>query len=272
MKAMPHYPLIRKTLFVLTLLSALGGSRVAAQTSQPASDTPQEFLELRAYRLKADAPSTLLDAYLEQALIPALNARGIKAVGVFTEPEATDGPAVWVLIPYPSLESMAAVTAEINSDPSVLAAGADYLKSPTKANPAFDRVDSWLMLSFAGMPALEVPALGRDRQDRIFELRIYESFSEVTALKKVEMFNAGEITAMQDAGLSPVFYGQALTGSDLPHLAYMLCSADREAHQQSWRAFLQHPVWLKLRDAPQYADTVSKITARFLAPKPYSQI
>lgn len=272
MKTNPHHFLFRTILSALAAVSLMSAKLVAAQASQPESRPAQEFLELRAYHLKPDATGALLDAYLEEAFIPALNARGVRAVGVFTEPEAKDGPAVWVLIPHRSLESMAAINAEINRDARVLTAGADYLKSPTKEDPAFERMDSWLMLSFAGMPALEVPALAREEQDRIFELRVYESFSELTALKKIEMFNAGEIDVMREVGLSPVFYGQALTGSDLPHLAYMLCSADREAHQKNWRAFGQHPVWVGLRNDPQYADTVSKITSRFLVPKPYSQI
>lgn len=260
-------------MFLAVVLLPLLGPRLAVAQSATSSSAPvREFLELRAYHLKPDASDALLDAYLANAFIPALNARGIQAVGVFTEPEAKDGPAVWVLIPYPSLDAMAAITADINRDPEVLAAGSDYLMSPTKASPAFDRMDSWLMLAFAGMPALEVPALFRDRQARIFELRVYESFSELTALKKIEMFNAGEIDVMKEVGLSPVFYGQALTGGDLPHLVYMLCSADREAHQKNWQAFSQHSVWQKLRVDPQYADTVSKITSRFLVPKSYSQI
>ena len=206
----------------------------------------RQYLELRAYRLTTGAPHTLLDGYLEKALIPALNRKGVSAVGVFTQPDAPDGTAVWVLIPHPSFESIATINASINTDPAVIAAGTDYLRSPTKANPAFDRMDSWIHISFAGMPKFEVPQLARDKQSRVFELRIYESFSELKALKKIDMFNAGEIDVMKELKLSPVFYGQALAGRDLPHLSYMLCSADRETHAKNWQAFLEHPTWKKL--------------------------
>lgn len=258
-----------KTTLVASAATALTGLKAAAAEA----GTPgRDYYELRAYRLKPGAPPTLLDAYLEKALIPALNARGIRAVGVFTEPEAKDGPAVWVLMPHASLDSVASVTAALNTDPAVLAAGADYLRSPTKANPAFDRIDSWLLLAFAGLPQLAVPALARKKASRIFELRVYESYSELKALNKVAMFNAGEIELMQQLDLSPVFYGQALVGRDLPHLAYLLCSPDRATHAKNWAAFGAHPVWLKLRNDPQYADNVSKITSRFLVPAEYSQI
>lgn len=262
-----------KSALTASAVAALGLPVASAAETEAGAAAPQgrEYYELRCYRLKPGAPHALLDGYLEKALIPALNAWGIATVGVFTEPEAKDGPAVWVLIPHGSLESVVAVTALLNADPAVRAAGAAYQDVP-KENPAFDRIDSWLLLAFAGLPKLAVPALARAGKARIFELRTYDSYSETKALRKVEMFNAGEIGVMQELGLSPVFYGQALVGRDLPHLTYLLCSADRDTHARNWMAFLAHPVWLKLRNDPYYADTVSKVTSRFLVPAPYSQI
>ena len=260
------------------LKTSLAASATAAIAGSPASaleaaEAPgREYLELRCYRLKPGASHGLLDAYLEGALIPALNARGIAAVGVFTEPAAKDGPAVWVLIPYPTLGLVGSVTAAINADPGVQAAGAEYLKSPTSAQPAFDRMDSWLMLAFAGLPRLAVPALAREKKPRIFEMRTYESPCELKALRKIDMFNAGEIGVMQELNLSPVFYGQVLVGRDMPELTYMLCSPDMETHKRNWEGFLAHPTWVRLKNDPQYADTVSHITSRFLEPAAYSQI
>jgi hypothetical protein len=253
--------------------AGLGSSTaMAADGSSAAGTAGREYYELRAYRLKSGATPTLLDAYLEKAFIPALNARGIESVGVFTEPEPKDGPAVWVLIPHASMESVATVTADINRDANVLSAGADYLQLKDPKNPAFDRIDSWLLLAFAGLPKLEVPALAKAGKSRIFEMRTYESFSELKALKKVEMFNSGEIEVMKELGMAPVFYGQGLVGRDLPHLTYMLSAPDRETHAKHWTAFGKHPVWNKLKNDPQFADTVSKITSRFFVPASYSQI
>src|ERR1035438_5480361 len=161
-----------KTSLAASATTALAGAPASALAAGDAAPG-RDYFELRSYRLKAGAPHALLDAYLEKALIPALNARGIGAVGVFTEPEAKDGPAVWVLIPHPSLESVASVTAALNADPAVQQAGADYLESPTKDLPGFDRIDSWLLLAFAGLPRLAVPALARERKPRILEMRTY---------------------------------------------------------------------------------------------------
>ena len=164
------------------------------------------------------------------------------------------------------------VNASVNRDPAVVSADTDYLSAPTKDNPAFDRIDSWLFLAFAGMPRMQAPATTRGNQPRVFELRVYESFSELKALKKIDMFNAGEIPLMQSVGMSPVFYGQALAGRDLPQLTYMLCTPTREASAVAWKAFLAHPTWRKLVEDPQYANTVSKIISRFLVPTSYSQL
>ncbi len=259
-----------KTSLAVSATAALA----AAVPAKGATPRPEggEYIELRSYRLRPGAPHALLDSYLEEALIPTLNDLKVESVGAFTEPDAKDGPAVWVLIPHPTLQSAASVNATLNADPAVQGMGSAYLTSPTKEQPAFDRIDSWLFLPFSGLPRLAVPALARARKPRVFEMRTYESFSELKALKKVEMFNAGEIGVMQELNLSPVFYGQALLGRDLPQLTYMLCSPDMETHKRNWAAFGVHPVWVKLKNDPQYADTVSKITSRFMVPTPYSQI
>lgn len=261
-----------KSAAMASVATAISTKLTASETANVAGAGARDYYELRAYRMKADASHALLDGYLERALIPALNARGIKAVGVFTEPEAKDGAAVWVLIPHASLESVVAVTAAINVDESVRAKGSDYLTTPSRTNPAFDRIDSWLLLAFAGMPHYAVPALAREGRARVFEVRTYESYSEAKALNKVAMFNDGEIELMQNLNLSPVFYGQALVGRDLPHLTYMLCSPDRETHAKNWAEFGKHPVWQRLKSDPRYQDNVSKITSRFMIPTSYSQI
>jgi hypothetical protein len=263
-------------------LAGLGTARLNASAAQRAPTGPgnRQYYELRAYRLKAGANRELLDAYIEKAAIPALNRLGVKPVGVFVQQERTEAPAptevrdsstVWVLRTYPSLEAFAAATARLSADPEYQKAGAEYLNSP-KSNPAFERIDSWLMLAFAGLPKLELPAYCREKKPRMFELRTYESHSELKALKKVEMFNAGEIDLMRELGLGPIFYGQALIGSNLPHLTYMVSAENQDAHKQHWTAFGAHPTWDKLKNDPQYADTVSKIYNRFLVPTAYSQI
>ena len=263
-------------------LAGLGTASLTASAAERIASGAgdREYYELRAYRLKDEANRGLLDAYIEKAAIPALNRLGVKQVGVFVQQERTGTPAptevrdplsVLVLRVYPSLEVFATAGARLSADAEYQKAGAEYLNSP-KASPAFDRIDSWLMLAFAGMPKLELPAYSREQKPRMFELRTYESHSELKALKKIEMFNAGEIETMRQVGLGPIFYGQALIGKDLPHLTYMVSAENQEEHKKHWGAFGAHPTWAKLKNDPQYADTVSKIVNRFLVPTSYSQI
>ncbi len=269
-----------KTSFAASAAATLGAGKLAAAdaSSAPAG---REYYELRAYRLKSGATSTALDDYLARGVIPALNQRGIASVGVFTELDidknaATSKPKadspVWVLIPHASLDSFVNVATTVNTDAAVQAAGAEYLNAP-KANAAFDRIDVWLYLAFAGMPKLAVPAFSKSRvATRVFELRDYESPSELKALNKIAMFHAGEIDIMKDLDMSPVFYGQSLAGPNLPHLRYITCAPDLARHLANWKKFGTHPIWAKLKDDPQYKDNTSKNTARFLAPTAYSQI
>jgi len=252
-------------------LAGLPQTTSITRAAEHAKTSAQEFYELRMYRLKDSSQRTLLDSYLEKAAIPALNRLGTKHVGVFTESEPKDGPAVFLLIAYDSATSYGMAAAQFGADESYQKAGAEYL-GVAKANPAFDRIDSWLLLAFAGLPKLNLPEFSKNKKPRVFEMRTYESYSESKALKKIEMFNSGEIEVMKEVGLNPIFYGQALVGKDLPHLTYMLSGESQEAHKKHWADFLKHPTWNKMKNDPQYADTVGKITSRILVPTSYSQI
>lgn len=282
MKNLPRRDFLKASL-ALSATAAMASKLAAASPASPDRD----YYELRCYRLqagtrlKADANPALLDAYLENAMLPALAKAGLRNTGVFTELEinkdnATSAPKanspVWVLITHPSLASFVQVSAALNTDPAVQAAGTDYLQAP-KTAPAFERIDSWLLLAFEGMPKLELPAFSRDRvPTRVFEMRDYESHSELKALNKMAMFNHGEIPLMKDLGMNPVFFGQALAGPDLPHLRYITSGPDLATHLAGWKKFGPDPRWQKMRSDPQYADNTSKNTSRFLTPKPYSQI
>ena len=255
----------------------------AASTGSPvaAARARREYYELRAYHLKPGAAVSLLDGYFERALLPALQRRGIKSVGVFTELEvnktdqtsvAKPDTPVWVLIPHPSLDSFVTVSAELNNDPAVQKAGAEYLQTP-KSSPAYERIDTWVLLAFQGHPAVTLPDFSKKRvPTRVFEMRDYESHNELKALAKIAMFNDGEIEIMRDLGMSPVLFGQALSGPNLPHLRYITSGRDLASHLDAWKKFGPDPRWMKMKSLPQYADTTSKNTARFLSPRPYSAI
>ncbi len=277
-----YLPMKRRN-FLTTSLAATAAAALArlplSAAEKPAGG--RGYFELRAYRLKPGGTAAPLDGYLEKALIPALNQRGVKSVGVFTELEVDkkaatskplDGSPVWVLIPHASLESFVGASADLNADAAVQAAGAEYLNVP-KASPAFDRIDIWLYRAFQGMPQMELPAFSRNRTPaRVFEMRDYESHSERAALNKMAMFNSGEIQLMKDLGMSPVMFGQGIAGPNLPHLRYFTSGSDLAAHLAGWAKFGPDPRWKAISGDPQYKDNTSRNTARFLTPRDYSQI
>ena len=52
----------------------------------------------------------------------------------------------------------------------------------------------------------------------------------------------------------------------------MVVFADDVAREKAWAAFREHPEWVRMRDDPRYADTVSSIDSSLLRPTDYSQI
>ena len=272
-----------KTTTTATAVAALSSKLSAAGHSA----APREYYELRCYhlkagsRLKANADPALLDDYLEDAFLPAVRRLGLKNTGVFTELDVDkkagtrkpiSNSPVWVLMSHASLDSFVRVSASLNANSKVQKAGVAYLQVP-KQSPAFERVDSWLLLAFAGMPQMEIPAFSRDRiPTRVFEMRDYESHSETKALVKMAMFDEGETELMRELGMNPVAYGQALSGPNLPHLRYFTSGPDLETHLANWGKFGPSAGWQKMKSDPKWADSTSRNTARFLAPKPYSEL
>ncbi|MBN1999522.1 NIPSNAP family protein [candidate division KSB1 bacterium] len=236
-----------------------------------ADDKKQEYYELCFYRTADANKKKMLDRYLENALIPALGRMGLDRIGVFTNMDQPDDYSIYLLIPYPTLEIFAAVKPMLAVDKEYLITSKDYFAVPMD-DPVFIRIQSTFYKAFQGMLVIEMPDQTAENKPRIFELRIYESHTEEKAAFKVDMFNSGEIQVMRDTGLAPVFYGEALVGENIPHLAYMLSASNRDAHKEHWGKFGAHPEWQRMKEMPKYKDTVSKITNFFLKPTAYSQI
>ena len=248
-------------------IAAVPTLAIAAE-DQPRSE-PQ-LVELRAYLVRPEKQA-LLDAYFKLALIPALNRLGVTSVGAFWETSAPEPAAAvaYLLIPFRNREQITAVTAKLWADGEYQKAAAEYL-SVTATDPVYDRVESSLLSAIDGLPQLAAPA----HKPTLFNLRIYESHNEAAAKKKIEMFNKGELAIFRRVGLTPVFFGEALIGSRLPNLTYLLAFANEEARAAAWNTFRSDPEWKALKAIPEYEDKriVSKITNKLLTPTNYSQI
>jgi len=247
----------------LTGLAPLGGLALAGP-----SKGDKQLFELRYYHLNAGAQADRFHKFLREAAVPAWNRVGVSTVGVLAHVEP-DNPNVYVLLPHDSAESVVAANTRMLADEAFLTAGAEALAAPIDA-PLYDRIESSLLLAFDGVPKLERPS---DNPSRIFQLRIYESHGETVAKKKIEMFNTGgELDIFRRVGLMPVFFGEALIGTRLPNLTYMLGFDNKEAGDVAWKKFIGDPAWTALKNDPQYKDTVSNITNMFLRPTDYSQL
>ena len=237
----------------------------------------KQILELRRYTFASDAKRAAYEAFCESGLIPALNRAGIKPVGVFRmtkadNPQATfagdTSPELFVLLPHNSAESVGGLDAKLAADSAYGTALAGLGETPK--DPAYARYESSLLLSLDQCPRVETPATG---PSRVLQLRIYESATAERGRLKVRMFNeGGEIRIFRDAGVAPVFFGQALTGTKLPNITYMVGFENPEALTAGWAKFGKHPDWAKLKDDPTYKDTVSNITNLILRPAGGSQI
>ena len=256
-----------KLLFTLASLPIIGGNchLMAADAGQP------QYYELRTYTTKSEAQQKLISDYWQKAAVPAYNRLGITPIGVFSELQDSTNSKVYVLIPFETPAAYAAIPAQLAADAAYQTAGADYLNAP-KSAPAYVRFESSLLVAFDGMKKLLAPPSAAEKKPWIFELRIYESHSEPKGINKVKMFNSGEIPLMTEVGLSPVFFGQTVIGSQMPNLIYMVSGENQDEHKKHWKGFFDAPVWKQLISDSQYKDNVSKVVSIFLKRTPASQI
>lgn len=246
-------------------------------TKAAASAAGKQLLELRTYRFTSNAKLEAFDQFLAQSAVPALNRAGIRPVGVFRLRQAdnpklgleADGLDLYVLLPHNSPESFLLMIDRLAADADFTQAAEALLMAP-KSDPAYARFESSLLLAFDEMPRVEVPTRA---PTRLMQLRIYESHNDERALRKIHMFNeGGEIAIFRRCGLTAVFFGQALIGSKLPNLTYMVSFENEAAMNKAWATFGKDPDWQRLRTDESYLDTVSNITNLVLRPATSSQI
>jgi len=196
----------------LTVGALIGATAPLATTAAfgNAVTGKQEFYELLTYSLLPGEKKNLINSFLKNAAIPAWNRIGIQPVGVFNGKFGPDRLTLYVLLPHKNLESVINAKNRLLGDKKFLKDGADFLNAEI-SDPAYMRMESSLLLAFAGMPQLEIPDAVKGKKSRIFELRRYESHSMMAGKKKIEMFNkGGEIAVFKKTGLHPVFFAETV--------------------------------------------------------------
>jgi hypothetical protein len=231
------------------------------------------YYELRRYQLVDGPQKKICDAFFQNAFIPAVNRLGITPVGVFNLTVGPGTPVMYVLLPSASLEALVNLEAHLANDAQYMSAGTPFLSAPAVA-PAYQRIESQLMIAFEKIPGITLPAATVTNAARVFELRTYESPSDLDHKRKVEMMQSGEEKIFDKAGFTQVFYGDTLIGGHLPNLTYMLSFESLAARDQHWTAFGTNPDWKTMQANPRYAfeNIVSNISNFILTPAAYSQI
>ncbi len=264
--------------FLAASLTASAFAAVRRATAQTSAQTPdqtsivggREFYLLRRYHMVSGPQLKLTENYFASALLPALTRMGLGPVGAFKLDFGPETPAYYLLIPGFSAEPLAELDLRLGLDAEFLQAAAPFWNA-TAAAPAFERVESWLLVAFEGWPRATAPAL---KSKRIFQLRTYESPSNGEHVRKVEMFHSGEFEIFKAAGFHPVFFADTLVGSHMPSLTYMLSFADMTELDAKWNVFRNDPAWKKLSADPRFAfdPIVSNIGNLLLSPFDCSQI
>lgn len=264
--------------FLTSSLAAAPGLALASgvANAQPSgSDTltkGREFYELRSYHL-VSGQQKLMDTFLAEALIPALNRMNMKPIGAFDLYLGPETPTTYVLIPSMSLETLVTAELHLANDEEFQKSGHAFLHAPGN-QPPFDRMQSQLTIAFTGHPTLKVPPVTAQHGSRVFQLRTYESPSIADHIRKVEMFNSGEFDIFSQTGFWGVFYSDTLVGPRMPNLTYMVGFPDLSELNARWKAFGADPAWKKLSSEQRFSfePIVSNISNLVLNPKSFSQI
>jgi hypothetical protein len=251
-----------KKLLIVFLFIFTAGTIVSAR----------DYYQITVYNIKDKAQEIMLDNYLKDAYLPAMHKAGVKKVGVF-KPIASDpvaGTKVFVFVPLKDLGQIEKLETALEKDAAYQKAGAAYINAPYD-NPPYVRMESILLRAFTEQPEFFAPKFNTPKREQIFELRSYQSATEKIYQKKVEMFNeGGECEIFKKIGANAIFYGEVLSGSEMPNLMYMTSYENMKANEECWKTFRDHPDWKTLSGMEEYKNTVSKIIKYMLYPADYS--
>jgi len=240
--------------------------------SSNAAKGSKEYFQIRVYQYEDASQAERIESYLEHAYLPAVHRAGIAKVGVFKpiENSETTDNRIFVFVPFTSLDQFSQLESKLNKDKAFLKDGKAYLEASYE-DPPYVRLETILLHAFDYQPESRIPNLDSSPEERVYELRSYESYTEHILVNKIEMFNeGGEVDLFEKLEFNAVFYGEVIAGSHMPNLMYMTSFADMKSREEHWAAFRDHPDWEKLKSLEQYQNNVSHIDRVMLRHTAYS--
>jgi hypothetical protein len=236
------------------------------------SGEPSWYYLQREYDTRLTGSPELLDAYLSEALVPALKRLTDSPVGVFRGwfGEESLGRR-YLLVGSDSLETLADLDGHLSLDAGYTKA-ADAFINADSSHPPFRRLKSALIRALPGLARLHCPSALAGDPARLFELRTYDQPTLGSHQRKAEMFMEGEADLLDAAGLTGVMYGVNIVGEGLPRITYMWAYPDLAARQEGETRFFSTPEVYKLFGQPRYNWVPSSIANVIMQPLPYSEV
>lgn len=258
------------TLGLLLFLSCLQLYPVQAQSDS----SDRQIIQLKIYHFDNPAQERATDRFLRDAYLPALHRAGIRPVGVFKPvgQDTTSDRRTYLLVPFESLDRFESLSGTLQDDRQYQTDGSGYTGT-SHDNPHYSHIETILLKAFPHAPRVRVPDLTAPRSERVYELRSYGSATEALNRNKVEMFNeGGEVALFSRLGFNAVFYGNVLSGGEMPNLMYMTSFESMDSRDALWDAFFGDPEWEELSSMDKYQNNVSRVSIQFLRSTEYSDI
>lgn len=237
-----------------------------------AAEPKSAIFELRQYKLRntKDSMAQRTQDFIGGAYVPALQKAGFGPVGAFASVIGQDSPFLLLVTQFANLAAWESRREKLSADSDLKKAREGWYGGGLQ----YTRMDVTLLKGFNSLPRIEVPAALPDKKTRLFELRTYESNNDTTLQRKIRMFEEGEIALFRKMNIMPVFFGEAITGNNMPNLTYMVAYDDFAAREKAWTAFGGSPEWAKMRSEPGVSDAeiVSNISNSLLRPLPFSAL
>lgn len=259
----------------MTRRSVLTGAAMSAMSASGLGAAEQTetnvYLELKQWQLhnSPENQAKRLTAFLRDGYSSAIKKAGAQLIGAFSNYIGLEGPFLITVTEYDSLGIMQQAL-------DALARDSEYQRALETLDSGegypFQREESSLLKTFDGMPRPLLSGPGDTHPSRVFEMRRYESQTEVSFARKVKMFNDGEIGIFQRLGMRPVFFGATIVGTKLPNLVYMLSFDSLTAREELWKKFGSDLEWKKLSAPPELHDdrVVANISNTILRPLDFS--
>ena len=263
---------MKKSNIIYKLLPALLVLVSTALNAFGTGTSKQQYYEIKIYRITDKTQESRVETYLKDAYLPALHRAGIPLVGVFKPVEADTafGKLIYVFVPFRTIDQFVQLPELLEKDKAYTKAGKFFIDAAYN-DPPYKRYESILLKAFIMMPEFVAPKYTTPAAERIYELRSYESATEAKAVKKIEMFNqGGEIALFSSLKFNATFYAEVLVGNHKPNLMYMTTFENMASHEAHWKAFQEHPDWIRLKGMVDYLNTVSKHDIFLLHPTSYS--